>query len=107
MNCRNPQVVAARIEAWEGKTPGSVCRFLAEPRWEKRFVRFLELSGMRRTLSDGTDEESAYATRMDTSIAWEMEDGVAVARSTPGMTARTSSRFLLVLVSFSLSLLFL
>jgi hypothetical protein len=80
MNCRNPQVVAARAEAWEGKNPGSVWRLLADPRWEKRFVRFLELSGVGRTLADGTDEESAYAARMDTWIAWETEE---VERSTP------------------------
>jgi hypothetical protein len=83
MNCRNPQVMAARVEAWEGKNPGSVRRLLADPRWEKRFVRFLELSGVGRTLADGTDEESAYAARMDTWIAWETEDVVEVERSTP------------------------
>jgi ribonuclease HI len=82
-NCRNPQVMAARTEAWEGKNPGSVRRLLADPRWEKRFVRFLELSGVGRTLADGTDEESAYAARMDTWIAWETEDAVEVERSTP------------------------
>jgi hypothetical protein len=38
-------VVAARAEAWEGST---VRRLLADPRWEKRFVRFLELSGVGR-----------------------------------------------------------
>jgi hypothetical protein len=66
MNCRNPQVMAARAEAWEVKNPGCVWRLLADPRCEKRFVRFLELSGVGRTLADGTDEESAYAARMDT-----------------------------------------
>jgi hypothetical protein len=75
--------VAARAEAWEGKNLGSVRRLLADPRWEKRFVRFLELSGVGRTLADGTDEESAYAARMDTWIAWETEDVVEVERSTP------------------------
>jgi hypothetical protein len=66
MNYRNPQVVATRAEAWEGKNPGSVWRLVADPRWEKRLVRFLELSGVGRTLAEGTDEESAYAARMDT-----------------------------------------
>jgi hypothetical protein len=70
MICRNPQVVAARAEAWEGKNPGSVWSLLADPRWEKWVVRFLELSGVGRTLADGTDEESVYAARMDTWIAW-------------------------------------
>jgi hypothetical protein len=82
MNCRNPQVMAARAEAWEGKNPGSVRRLLADPRWEKRFVRFLELSGVGRTLADGTDEESAYAARMDW-IAWETEEVAEVERLTP------------------------
>jgi hypothetical protein len=104
MNCRNPQVMAARAEAWEEKNPGSVRRLLADPRWEKRFVRFLELSGVGRTLADGTDEESVYAARMDTWIAWETEDVVEVERSTLGVTARISGRFLLVLFSFSLFL---
>jgi hypothetical protein len=67
LNCRNHRVVAARAEACEGKSPGTVRRLLADPRLEKRFVRFLGLSGVGRTLADGTDEESAYAARMD---AW-------------------------------------
>jgi len=44
---------------------------LANPRWERRFVRFLELSGVGRTMADGTDEEAAYAARMDEWIVWE------------------------------------
>jgi ribonuclease HI len=83
MNCRNPKVMAARAEAWEGKNPGSVRRLLADPRWEKRFVRFLELSGVGRTLADGTDEESAYAARMDTWIVWETEDAAEVESLAP------------------------
>jgi hypothetical protein len=63
LNCRNPRLVTARAEAWEGRNPWSVRRLLADPRWEKRFVRFLELSGVGRTVADGTDEESAYAAR--------------------------------------------
>jgi hypothetical protein len=83
LNCRNPKVMAARAEAWEGKNPGSVRRLLADPRWEKRFVRFLELSGVGRTLADGTDEESAYAARMDTWIVWETEDAAEVESLAP------------------------
>jgi hypothetical protein len=83
LNCRNPQAAAARLEAWKGKSPGSARRLLADPRWEKRFVHFLELSGVGRTLANGVDEESAYATRMDTWIAWETEDVVEVEMSTP------------------------
>jgi hypothetical protein len=78
LNCRNPRVVAARAEVWEGKSPGNVRRLLADPRWERRFVHFLELSGVGRTLSDGVDEESAYASRMDTWIAWETEEATEV-----------------------------
>jgi hypothetical protein len=80
LNCRNQRVMAARAEAWEGKHPGSVRRLLADPRWEKRFVRFLELSGVGRFLADGM---SAYAERMDTWIAWETEEVAEVERSTP------------------------
>jgi hypothetical protein len=38
-----------------------------------------------RTLADGTDEESAYAARMDTWIAWETEEVAEVERLTPGV----------------------
>jgi hypothetical protein len=78
LNCRNPRVAAARAEAWEGKNPGSVRRLLADPRWERRFVHFLELSGVGRTLADGVDEESAYASKMDTWIAWETDEATEV-----------------------------
>jgi hypothetical protein len=83
MNCRSHQVMAARMEAWGGKHRGSVWRLLADPRREKRFVRSLELSGVGRTLADGTEEESAYAARMDTWIVWETEDAAEVEMSTP------------------------
>jgi hypothetical protein len=83
LNCRNQRVMAARAEAWNGEHPGSVRRLLADPRWEKRFVCFRELSGVGRTLADGTDEESAYAERLDTWIAWETEEVAEVERSTP------------------------
>jgi hypothetical protein len=83
LNCRDPKVAAARTEAWGDKRPGSVRRLIADPRWEKRFVHFLELSGVGRTMADGVDEESAYAARMDTWIVWETEDAEEVERSTP------------------------
>jgi len=51
--------------------PGGVRVLLANPRWERRFVRFLVLSGVSKTMADGTDEESAHAARMDEWIAWE------------------------------------
>ena len=73
----------ARAEAWEGRNPGNVRRLVADPRWEKRFVRFLELSGVGSTLANGTDEESAYAARLDTWIAWETESLAGVRGPTP------------------------
>jgi ribonuclease HI len=82
LNCRNPRLVSARTKAWKGKSPGSARRLLADPRWEKWFVHFLELSGFGRTLADGVDEESAYASRMDMWIAWETEEVVEVERLT-------------------------
>jgi len=48
---------------------------LANPRWERWFVRFLELSGVGRTMADGTDEEAAHAARMDEWIVWETRRG--------------------------------
>jgi hypothetical protein len=51
MNCRNPRVAAARTEAWEGKHPGSVRRLLADPRWERRFVRVGDSRVVRRLTS--------------------------------------------------------
>jgi hypothetical protein len=83
LNCRNPRLVAARVEAWEGKRPGNARKLLADPRWERRFVRFIELSWVGRTMADRTDEESAYATRLDTWIAWEAEEEGAVERIPP------------------------
>jgi len=47
---------------------------LANPRWERRFVRFLELSGVGGTMADGTDEDGAHAAKMDEWVAWESEE---------------------------------
>jgi hypothetical protein len=49
----------------EGKNPGGVRVLLANPRWERRFVKFLELSGVGRVIADGTDEDGTHAARMD------------------------------------------
>jgi len=57
--------MASREGAWERKNPGGVRVLLANPRWERRFVRFLELSGVGRTMADGTDEEGARAAKTD------------------------------------------
>ena len=39
--------------------------------WEKRLLRFLELSGAGRIVASGEDEEEAWARRMDEWIVWE------------------------------------
>jgi len=57
--------------AWEGKSPGGVRVLLANPRWERRFVKLLELTGVGRTVADGTSEDGARAARMDEWVAWE------------------------------------
>jgi hypothetical protein len=44
LHCPNERLRTARAEAWEGKEPGGVRVLLANPRWERRFVKFLELS---------------------------------------------------------------
>jgi hypothetical protein len=64
-------------EAWEGKTPGGVRVLLANPRWGRRFVKFLELSGVGRVMADGTDEDGAHAARMDEWVAWETVEKTA------------------------------
>jgi hypothetical protein len=38
---------------------------LSNPRWERRFVKFLELSKVRRMMADETDEDEARAERID------------------------------------------
>jgi hypothetical protein len=48
---------------------------LANPRWERRLAKFLELSGVGRVMTDGTDEDGAYAARMDEWVAWETVEG--------------------------------
>jgi hypothetical protein len=57
--------------------PGGVRVLLADPRWERRFVKFLELCGVGRAMADGTDEDGAHAARMDEWVAWEMVEGAA------------------------------
>jgi hypothetical protein len=46
---------------------------LANTRGERRFVHFLKLSGIGRTMADGTDEDGACAARMDEWVG----DGIA------------------------------
>jgi len=51
LHCSNARLSAARAEAWEGKDPGGVRVLLVNPRWEKRFLKFLELSGVGRVVA--------------------------------------------------------
>ena len=60
-----------RVGAWEGKDLGSIRVLQTNPRWKRRFLKFLELSGVVRVVVDGTDVERARAARMDEWIVWE------------------------------------
>ena len=77
LHCPNPELRAARVEAWEGKNPGGVWGLLADPRWERRFVHFLELSGIRRVVEDGIDEDNACAARVDEWAIWDQTERIA------------------------------
>jgi hypothetical protein len=57
LHCPNTKLVVVRVQPWEGKDPGGIRVLLANPRWEKRFLKFLELSGVGRVMAYGTDEE--------------------------------------------------
>ena len=76
LHCTNDNLRAARAEAWEGKDPGSIRVLLNNPRWERRLLRFLELSGVGR-LVEGEDVEETRAARLNGWIAWEAEERVA------------------------------
>jgi len=76
LHCANAKLRAAREGAWENKNPGGIRVLLSNPRWERRLLKFLELSGVGRTVEDGTDEDQARAERMDRWIAWEAEERV-------------------------------
>jgi len=76
LHCANARLRAAREEAWENKNPRSIRVLLSNPRWERRLLRFLELSGVGRVVEDGTDEDQVRAERMDQWIAWEAEERV-------------------------------
>lgn len=56
------------------KDPGGVWVLLANPRWGRRFVKFLELPKVGRVMADGTDEDGARAARLDEWIVWEAEE---------------------------------
>jgi len=54
--------------------PGGVRVLLANPRWERRFLKFLVLSGVWREMADGTDEDGTRAARMDEWVVREAEE---------------------------------
>jgi len=62
--------------AWEleDKFPGGLKVLLSSLRWERRLLRFLELSGVGRIVESGADKE---ATRLDGWVAPEAEKRVA------------------------------
>jgi hypothetical protein len=44
-------------EAFEDKSPGGLKVLLSSPRWERRLLRFLDLSGVSKIVENGVDEE--------------------------------------------------
>jgi hypothetical protein len=77
LHCPNATSAAARVEASEGRNPGGIRVLLSNPRWERRLMRFLELSGVGRLVEGGKDEEEAHAETMDQWIVWKAEEGGA------------------------------
>jgi len=57
--------------------PGSIRVLLSNPRWEKRPILFLELSGVGRIVESAVDEEAAQAERLDGWVIWECEERAA------------------------------
>jgi hypothetical protein len=78
LHCPEARMSTARTEAWEGRDPGGLRALLANHRWEKRLLKFLELSGAGRIVARGVDEETAWAEKMDDWIIWEDGSEAAV-----------------------------
>jgi len=74
LHCPNATLAAAKVGAWEGRNPGGIQVLLSNPRWERRLLRFLELSGLGRTIEGGLDVEEAHAAKMDEWIVWEAKE---------------------------------
>jgi hypothetical protein len=68
LHCPSAKLRTARAKAWE---VGGVRVLLANPRWERRFVKFVELSGVGRVMAD---EDGAYAARMDDWVGTGVDD---------------------------------
>ena len=47
---------------------------LSNPRWERRLLRFPELSGVGRVMDDELDEEETRQAKFDGWIIWETKD---------------------------------
>jgi hypothetical protein len=60
--------------------PGGVHILLANPKWERRLLRFLELSEVGRVAAGGTNEDEVWARKMDEWIVWEVEEEAAQGR---------------------------
>ena len=65
LNCPNPKLTAARLDAWGIKKPSGVRALLSNPRWERRLLLFLDRSGVGRTVAGGKDPDVAWADRRD------------------------------------------
>jgi hypothetical protein len=50
------------------------CLLPINPRWERRLLKFLKLSGVGRIVADGTAEDEARAQRMDNWIISKVEE---------------------------------
>jgi hypothetical protein len=57
--------------------PGSIRVLLSNPRWERRLLHFLELSGVGRVMENRVDEEETRAAKMDGWIIWDVKEGMA------------------------------
>ena len=58
LHCSNARIVAARQQAWEGILPRSIWVLLADSRWQRRLLVFLELSGVGRIMDNGKDADA-------------------------------------------------
>ena len=68
LRCTNDNLRAAQAETWVRKDPWSIQVLPNNPRWERRPLRFVILSGVGR-LVEGEDLEELRAARLDGSIA--------------------------------------
>jgi hypothetical protein len=65
LHCRNRTLAAVQGPAWDGNDYRSLLVHLLNPRPERRLLRFLELTGMKRTVEGELDVDSCYAANMD------------------------------------------